>query len=141
MSQALPGVQVSMACAFCCRSLLEKACSGLVWVSFALAGCQHKLVCKCNLCGNQVVVLSRTFAELVFLRENAPKLSHPWVLERCFQPSDPTKVGLTGSLLRGHCCVSPCCTTSSAMVMGTGTNAALAPGTSYLRLLRSCCVH
>lgn len=88
-----------------------------------------------------VVVLSRTFAELVFLRENAPGLSHPWVLQRCFQPSDPTKVGLTGSLLRGHCCISPCCTTSSAMVMGTGTNAVLAPGTSYLRLLRSCCVH
>lgn len=52
------------------------------------------------------LVLGRTSANLAFLRGFAPKLSHPCVSERCSQPSDPTIVGLTGSLLRGPLCVS-----------------------------------
>lgn len=52
------------------------------------------------------LVLGRPSANLAFLRGSAPKLSHSCVSERCSQPSDPTIVGLTGSLLRGPLCVS-----------------------------------
>lgn len=129
-SQPLPGVPVFTACAFCCRSLLGKVSSGLgwVWLLGDARSRQHANVTFATE-GNRALVLSRTFADLAFLRGNAPKLSYPWILERCFQASDPTKVGLTGSLLRGPRYVSPWCTTSSllAMEMGTGTNAVLAP--------------
>lgn len=115
---------VSMACAFWCHSLLGKVSLGLV--GLALAGCGYQASCKHNLCaqGNQALVFTWHF-----LGDLHQSWSHPCVLERCFQPSDPIIAGLTGSLLRGPLCVSSWCTTSSmlALEMGTGTNTALAP--------------
>lgn len=106
--QPLPGVPVFMACAFCCRSLLGKASLGLgwVWLLWDASGSQRANATFATE-GNRALVLSRTFADLAFLRGNAPKLSYPWILERCFQASDPTKMGLTGSLVRGPRWVSP----------------------------------
>lgn len=81
-SQPLPGVPVFMACAFCCRSLLGKASLGLGWV-WLLGDARSRQRANATFAteGNRALVLSRTFADLVFLRGNAPKLSYPWILE------------------------------------------------------------